>query len=84
MKAEQWLKWVLYLLAALVLLGLLDLVFLQVFSRGGMMGGRGAATAWLQGFVDFFFYSLLIVLVLLVVIGSVYYAFRLVLRLLRE
>ncbi|MFD2922816.1 hypothetical protein [Halobacillus naozhouensis] len=82
MKAEQWLKWILYLLVSIILLGLLDLVFQQAFSN--MMGpprGMGLANSIFLGFIDFFFYSLIIILALVILLGVFVFSVEFVYRL---
>lgn len=82
MKAEQWLKWILYLLVIIVLLGMLELVFEQAFSNMmGSHGKMGSANPLFLGLIDFFFYSLLIVLTLVILLGVFVYSVQFVIRL---
>ncbi|WP_085522926.1 hypothetical protein [Tuberibacillus sp. Marseille-P3662] len=81
MKAEQWLRWILYLLATIVLLGLLDLVFQQAFSNRMGPPAMGLANSLFLGFINFFFYGLIIILVLVIIIAVFVFSVQLVTRL---
>lgn len=82
MKAEQWLKWTLYLLVAIIVFGLLDLVFQQAFSNMmGPPGGMGLANSLFVGFINFFFYSLIIILILVILVGAFVFSVEFVVRL---
>ncbi|UFT98648.1 hypothetical protein KO561_15825 [Radiobacillus kanasensis] len=73
MDVEKWLKLILYLLVAIVLFGILGIVFQQAFTTTRMMGPSsiGVANSVFMDFLNFFFYSLIVILVL-VILASVF------------